>query len=58
MPKAMKDDFERGEQGPGAYIRKVEKKFGRTTMTNLKVKGPAERTAKRVKIDDMVHQKG
>ena len=54
----MKDDFERGERGPGAYIRKVEKKFGITTVTNLKVKEPTERTAKRVKIDDMVHQKG
>ena len=56
VPKTMVDAFERGEQGPSTYLHKVEKKFGITMVTNLKVKATNETSGKRRKIDDIYGQ--
>lgn len=53
----MIDEFERGEQGPSTYFNIVEKKFGITTVTNLKAEGNHEKTAKRLKTDDIQEKK-
>lgn len=57
VPKAMIDEFERGEQGTSTYFNIVEKKFGITTVTNLKAEGTHEKTAKRLKTDDIQEKK-
>ncbi|XP_044168316.1 uncharacterized protein LOC122952504 [Acropora millepora] len=53
----MIDEFERGEQGTSTYFNIVEKKFGITTVTNLKAEGTHEKTAKRLKTDDIQEKK-
>ena len=53
----MIDEFERGEQGPSTYFKIVEKKFGITTVANLKAEGTHEKTAKRLKTDDIQEKK-
>lgn len=48
MPK---DDFEGKEHGPSGFVNRIDKKYGFTSVTNLKVQGDTERDAKSMKTD-------
>lgn len=58
VPEKMVHAFEKGEQEPSTYSQKVEKRFGITAVTNVKVKSSNERCAKRMKIEETGVQKG
>lgn len=58
VPEKMVHAFEKGEQEPSSYSHQVEKRFGITAVTNVKVKSSNERCAKRIKIDETEVQKG
>ena len=54
VPKAILDAFDRGDQQPRVDLQKVEKQFGVTTVTNIKVMTSDERSMKRIRPCDVM----
>lgn len=56
VPKTMLEEFEKGVQEPTVFCQEIDKKFGVTTMTSVKVKTRDERPLKRRKVCDVVDE--
>lgn len=52
----MIEEFEKGVREPTVFCQEIDKKFGVTTMTNVKVKTCDERPLKRRKVCDAVDE--
>ena len=52
----MLEEFEKGVQEPTVFCQEIDKKFGVTTMTSVKVKTCDERPLKRRKVCDAVDE--